>query len=238
LFAAADSVAITYDGKSGFTIQYNAKRVKYLAKLYYDAIAKAPVDYQTYMYIKYKQWEKNNKGKGDKAALLPGFKIHLIKTLISKENGGYFTHIISIPYYLKIKVLQIKQGKYVSPPRYYPAGLTIPKTVLTAKVEDILKGEERFKGLNTINITILANWLPGAEKFFKVGEEYFVPLKPFNCFNGNCEGFALYVLPGANHGVFLIRNNALNVRDNYFHLGNTVDWDNFKKQFTKKFMIK
>lgn len=246
LFDIADSTVEVYKSdRNNFLSKYNSSQINYLIKKYYDAIAKAPFDYQNFLEKEFKQWGIKYKN-GDANHFKPAFRIDLIKRLISKNKGEHFTKIIGIPYYIKVKILKITHDKYIS---FSPAGLEVAKTILLCKIEDVIKGREYFKNIDTVEINLLDFWIEKSNENFIEGHEYFVPLKPFNCRNGNCEGIGLapwlfdpkqdrYPPIQGNYGVYPIEAGVIQMKDNYFGFGRTVSWDIFKKLFTEKFIIK
>jgi hypothetical protein len=226
-------LALSYHKNKGLS-KIQSNNIKYVVKNYYEAISKSPTDYKKYLEEENKKW-RDNYIKSETKISKPAYKIYLIKKLISESYGEYFAELISVPYYLKVKILSIKNGNYVS---YSPEGLTVPKTVLVTKVENIVKGEERFKSGDTIEINIINSWMKNAKKFFVTGHEYFMPLRPFNCRSGNCEGVALNMLPDQNSSIYPIENNNIEIEDDYFQLGKMLNWKKFKELFSEKFIIK
>ena len=172
-FSLADSVSQNYDHIKGFTINYSASQIEHFAKKYYDANCK-PFDYRFYLHEEFTRWGQNFL-KGYTHQYKPGFKLKLIRDLITETYGKYYMEILGIPYLLRIKVIEIKHGKYVS----YSAGFTVSKTILVSKIEDIIKGDNKFTINETVNINILDIW-PVAIRKLKKGCEYVLPLRPFN----------------------------------------------------------
>lgn len=234
LFNTADSVALNYDSKKGFTKNYSTNEIKYLTKKYYKAIADSPIDFRKYMEIKYNEWaEKFVPGKRNDYK--PAFKILLIKDLISKEYGEKYTKILGIPYILRIKVLEQRHGEYISSS---PQGYTIPKTIYVAEIQDIIKGSQHFNIGDTINVNVLYTWVNIKKSFLENGKAYIIPLRPFNCLNGSCEGIALDILPDSKQIIYPINEDTVNIQNDFFEFGKHVNPGEFKKLFQEKYTIK
>jgi len=208
---------------------YTNQEAFYLAEQYYKAKAEDPIGFYNYQNNKRKEFEENkNVNKSD--LMLPE-KVGIIYRIISSKYGRAFTDIIVIPWYLKVYVIDIKHGEFKS-----SIG-TLGKTYLVAKVEEVIKGKDFFKEGEIIEVNFLGNWLSDAGKQFEKNKSYFMGLREWNCYNGNCTEIALYVFPDKDHGIYPIEDGHVIAPNNYFGIENNLPWSMFKSEFVKKYIL-
>jgi hypothetical protein len=211
---------------------YSDSEVLALAEEYYKAKADDPIGFHFYEKGKQKEFEENlSKKTVSKDELMFPEKVGLVYKIISSKYGRNFTETIGIPWYLKVNVLDIKQGKFKS-----SIGI-LGKTYLVARIEEVIKGEKFFKQGDTIEINYLANWLSDANKKFENNKSYFLGLREWDCYDGNCTEIALYVFPDKNDGIYPIENGYVIAPDNYFGIEDDLGWSKFKSEFIKKYIL-
>jgi len=222
------------DNKEGLfkSKQYTNQEVYDLAQKYYQAKAEDPIGFHFYLENKMKEFEEKFKNKTVKQSeLMTPEKVGVIFKIISSKYGRSFTEIIGIPWFLKVQVLDIKQGKFNS-----SVGI-LGKTYLVAKVEEVIKGQNIFKEGDTIEINYLSTWLSDANKQFEKKKTYFTGLREWNCYNGNCTEIALYVFPDEDDGIYPIENEHVTAPGNYFGIKDNIQWPEFKSEFVKKYVL-
>lgn len=210
---------------------YSKEEAFFLAKEYYKAKAEDPIGFHKYLHNednKFIEYYKKNKSLIE---LRPSTRVGIIYKIISSQFGKEFTEIIGVPWYLRIRVLDIKEGKFKS-----SLGI-IPKVFLIAEIEEVLKGINFFKERDTIEINILNYWVTNASKSFEKSRSYFVGLHEWNCHTGDCKDIALNIFPDSNYGIYLIDNDFVVAPKNYFGFADILQWGEFKEEFNNKYII-
>lgn len=212
--------------------QYTIEEVYALAQKYYQAKAEDPIGFHFYLNNKMNDFEEKVKNKTvSQSELMTPEKVGIIFRIISSKFGRSFTEIIGIPWFLKVQVIDIKQGEFNS-----SIGI-LGKTYLVAKVEEVIKGQNIFKEGDTIEINYLSSWLSDANKRFEKNKTYFTGLKEWNCYNGNCTEIALYVFRDVDDGIYPIENGHVIAPGNYFGIKDNMQWPDFKSEFVKKYVL-
>ena len=233
-FSEADEYYKKYATNKSINESYSSEDALKLAKKFYKAKAEDPYGFRNYL----RKLARIRDEKFRNTRVLEpkgGVKVRLIKNLISEKMGDRFVAIIEIPFYLKIKVLEIESGKYISKE---DERIVAPTTIIKAEIEEIIKGEKFFKKNSIIDVNLINQWMSGTNKFFEVNKEYFIPLEPWNCYEDECTGLRLSFLPDNDYGIYPIENEVLKTNDDYFGFGNQVDWSTFKESFISTYIIK
>ena len=210
---------------------YSDSEVLTLSKEYYKARAEDPTGFHVFEKEKSKEFENQlNKTKSTNELSFPQ-RMGIIYRIISSKYGRAFTDIITIPWFLNVQVLDIKYGKFNS-----SVGV-LGKTYLVVKIEDVIKGKNFFKEGDTVKINYLSNWLNDTNKKYEKGKNYFVGLREWNCYDGNCTEIALYVFPDKDNGIYPIENGHVIAPENYLGIKDNLPWSEFKNQFIKKYIL-
>ena len=107
---------------------------------------------------------------------------------------------------------------------------------MKALIEDVLKGEIQFTKGSIISIEYLSQWLGESSKQFQVDKSYFIPLRPWMGTKGFL-GWTLNFLPDNNFAIYEIENEVVKTPENYFDIETETNWADFKKLFTKKYIL-
>ena len=209
--------------------QFTDEKINKLLEEYYNVKAEDPEGFSKYQHLKRNEFEIRNKTNPTTKELMIPEKIGIIYRIIVSKYGKNNTDLFLTPWFLKIKVIDIKSEKLNN-----PEGPT-SKSYLLAEVLDVIKGQKKFNTGEIIRIYFLQDWLH--DKKFEKNKSYFVPLKQSNCYYGNCEEVGLVMFPDNNWGVYPIENNELIASDNYFGFPDKIDWTNFKKNFITHFTL-
>lgn len=213
--------------------KFNTDEKKNIAKLYYRAIANDPLGFNKFNLIKFREWKKRRKaGSLTLHDIKPGMKIKRLKEVISSYYGETFTKVISIPYYLNVKIISRKDSVYVSNNKF-----NFPWIILKVEVQEIIKGSGMFKKSEIIEVNILSNWMTGKHEFFKIGSNYFMPIKFWNFKNYVKKKYALAFISINDDSIYPIdKNNVIrNICDFFFNKTN-MNWDEFKQKFVKNYI--
>jgi|GEM_PF-3025726 len=229
-----------YNGKDNFVKNYSANEIDTLTKKYYIATSEDPIGFKLKIegeYYGLDSLARNNKGLT--ISHIP--KIGLMKEIISSKYGKNFSEIISVPYYLKVTIISdsgsIFEGPINTRVKNNPHNIfRTSQGNLLAKVEDVIKGKRFFKVGQNIIISYLTFWIAEGRKFFQKGKTYFIPLKPWGLLQGYSK-ITIDILPDNNYAIYPVENGSISTPGNYFGFGETEDWNLFKQEFTKKYIL-
>ncbi len=191
---------------------------------------------ETYNYIGTKFQEADQKFKssgGNNFIAPPAVKLRVIKESIDKIYGENYSELLIVPYYFRVKVLNIDKNGY-----YKSDKLSFKKTILTCKIQEVIKGSQQFKAGEEIKISLLNNWDVGP---FYIGEEYFFPVKPWNCKDGSCTEYTINLFNNSmkvcdiKYDIYPIINDKIENTE-YFHI-NASEWSKFLNEFKRKYLI-
>lgn len=200
----------------------------------YDLYSNHWIETRNFISLKYEDAKKGfEESKGNLFVQLPAVKIRVLKETIDRILGKHFSEIIIVPFYFRVKILQIdNKGVYQS------GGRKFGTTILTCEINDIIKGNSFFQNGEKIKITYLRGW--GVAPF-EVGSEYFIPVKPWNCKEGNCSGYTINLFDNDiyvgsyQYENYQIKNNEIK-NASYFGI-TTSNWNDFLKEFKNKYII-
>lgn len=233
-FSSVQKYHSTYNIDQTISDKISIQETEELYEKYYFAKAKDPIGFRNYV----RELAKNRKEKFIETGELeksPGWKVHIIKKLIADKFGGEFAEMMDVPFFLHIKILDIKPGIYESE---VDKMIVAPKTIILAEIIDIIKGKDFFVKGDMIEINIINQWMAGAKSFFEINKEYFAPIEPWECFEDNCLSIRLSFLPDENFGIYPIENEFIRTNGNYFGINEFTKWTEFKREFLDKFIIK
>lgn len=136
-----------------------------------------------------------------------------------------------LPYYVKLIVQNYIKAKVTKKEtrHYKDEEWNYDYPAYEAVVTEILKGNLNPGDNFTFDATTLLE--PNPEDFV-VGEEYFMPLDALadTSYYGN--DYSLYIFTEYdNDAQYLVKNNILYDKDNFWGLGTEVPWDKFKQAF-------
>jgi len=213
---------------------FSKEQSKEILQKFYKVKAYDPIGLFNYFTEEYKVIIKKTKatGKNSKEKRAPYRKKKLADEL-AKIYGKKFMDIIDVPYFLRIKILSKVNSIYISPGPPESKYGTIQMKVM---IDDVIKGKSVFSKGSIITIEYLTRWLKESPKQFKVGGSYFVPIRPWMGTKGFL-GWTLNFLPDNNFSIYEIHNDSINTPGNYFDIGTEMNWADFRKLFTKKYIL-
>lgn len=200
----------------------------------YDLYSNHWLETHNYIDLKHQNAQKEFRDtKGNIFAKPPSVKIRVLKETIDKILGKHYAEIIMVPFYFRVKILQIdNNGVYESGTRKFG------KTILFCEIMDIIKGKSFSPSEEKIEISYLRGW---AVAPFEVGSEYFIPVKPWNCSEGKCSEYTINLFDNSidsssnQYDIYLIKNNEIK-NATYFGIP-TSNWDDFLKEFRNKYIF-
>jgi len=218
----------------GLKYTFNRELSEDILQKYYKVKAEDPIGLFNYITEEYEVIINRTiaSGKNSTEKRTP-FRKRELKEELSKIYGENFMEIIDVPYFLRIKVIQKSKSIYVSPGPPESKYGTFEMKVL---IEDVLKGEIQFTKGSIISIEYLSQWLGESSKQFQVDKSYFIPLRPWMGTKGFL-GWTLNFLPDNNFAIYEIENEVVKTPENYFDIETETNWADFKKLFTKKYIL-
>ncbi len=152
--------------------------------------------------------------------------------------------LLAAPYLVKAIIVGSRTYQYVAQKEPNGYEITVPRTDITAIIEDVLQGNGQLSKGDTITFYYLPEWRP-TKWNFQDGETCLVPLYPLS-YQGQTNFQLLTSLEekGNENGIsdeeterdttfsygrYPIRNGDLIDRDNHFGFGISIRWNNFKK---------
>jgi len=205
-----------------------------MRKMYF-AIAEDPVGYENYIYKKQIEWKDNIKKDNINIAKPKfGMVIGEIQKLIEKKYSNKFLRLIRIPFFLRVKVIDISKKNYTIKGEGHRN-----QTELIGKVEEVIKGENHFKNGEIVSF-MYRNHLTDNIRVndFIIGSSYFIPLSIASPQTFKETGFKGLVVQFLDENIsYLIKNQILKTIGNYLKISEDVGWSNFKKQFLEKYTI-
>lgn len=232
--------SLRYNGKDDFIKSYSGNEIDTLTKKYYKAICENPVGFKVRIENEYNKYDSLARSKhGLPYGFIP--QVGLMKEVISSKYGKNFTEIISVPYYLRVKIVgdsgSIYEGPINSKIKNNPHNIfRTSQGNLFAVIEDVIKGNKFFKIGQKITISYLTFWIAKGGKFFEKGKTYFIPLKPWDSFHAYSK-LTIDILPDKDYAIYPIENDIISTPNNYFGIGKTTYWKVFKKAFQGKYIL-
>ena len=233
LFNQLDSCYTIYE-KSNKSLNFNQDETNKMIKSIYELYSLHWIDVNAFIDKKVKQKEKLNKESQGQTSLQKPV-LSMLRKELNKSKGKHFFEIITAPYYLKTKILNINHDKvYKSDNGLYP------KTTMICEIIEVIKGPYMFKAGEQIEVSYLNNW---NLKEYEKGKIYFMPIRPWDCKNGTCNEYTINLFPttdnisieGGPFGIYPIENNEVKNAD-YFNISDS-NWNNFTKKFKEKYIM-
>lgn len=231
-----DKLTLRYKGKKEISKNYTNDEIDTLTKKYYKAMIEDPIGLKTKVDEDFQKWSSDARSiRGLPQDLKPAIKLRIMREIIAKKYGANFAEIISVPYYLKIKIVGDSGSIYQSPEN--SGDIRVGQANYFGVVEDVIKGEKVFKINQKIIISFLSFWIADSRKTFIIGKTYFIPLKPWDSYH-NYSKLTINIFPDNNFAIYPIENDKIITAGNYFGTGELTDWKIFKEDFINKFILK
>lgn len=203
----------------------------FLMKLY-DAMSEDQEKF--YSYLEERSVEHNEKVK---KGIIPKNEfsfthyVRFIKDKISEKYSRDYVDCISIPYFLKVRV----EDKNIFIHKCKVDPLTQSMVKITVKIEEVIKGEKKYKAGQIISILYENNWERTSYGFEK-GNSYLVPVRIIDSKFSDIKGEMVCTLSDYNI-CYPIINDIIEIPNDIFGLGKTINWNHFRTQFTSKYMF-
>ncbi len=237
-----DQYSLRYNGERDFVKNYSDKEIDTLTKEYYRAINNDPVGMKLKLGIEFQKWDSvARKIHGLPKELKPGVKLRMTREIIGSKYGENFANIISVPFYLEVEIIGDSSSIYeglINSRRGYSQRNIIRKgqANLFAIVKEVIKGNKFFKSGQKIIISYLSFWIAEGRKTFEKGKTYFIPLKPWDSPYSHSK-LTIDILPDKAFAIYPIIDNKILTPGNYFGIGDSTNWSEFNKEFTKRYIL-
>ena len=140
-----------------------------------------------------------------------------------------FRRILTTPYFLKIKIVS-KEAKTLST----LDGIPTDQVHLYGIIEEVVKCGRKFRQGDKIFFKYIDRQPENKDKY-KIGETYFIPFRVITKETSAFEGlFVQFYSIGDD--VYLVKDDKIFIPDNFFLLGEKIDWEIFKNEFTDKYL--
>ena len=204
-------------------------------KLIYEAYAYSPIEFRKELLQWTSQWCSTGvKGVKPPIGIKPGRRLRELKEHLAKKYGWEYVRFLETPYFMKVKIIDIKYSTYAFERGDKQFQLT--KINLIATILDVIKGKEFFSTGDTITISYLPFWFrKSTPPNFEINQIYALPLKHWSYQNNRGYNELMLKLNGL-HTLYKIENNIV-YSPLIFEKSPLKSWDIFKYEFKQKFLI-
>ncbi|MFH0733856.1 MAG: hypothetical protein V1773_04720 [bacterium] len=227
-----DSLVENFAEKKGFTKTFSDKEIFDITKIFYTLIKDNPVEYMSYIYEEHKRVDQEIRQGKNNLKNLPKYKLGKLNILITNQYGKKFAEILGNPYFLRVRILKITPWIYHS----ISANSDFKAFSMECQIEEVVKGENRFKVNDVVTINLLAYWLEEINSIFEINKSYFLPVKTWGCYDGFCEKLAINPFSDENGAIYPIIEEIVYTTKNYFNIGEKTNWEEFKTKFKEKYI--
>src|SRR5690554_6590028 len=232
LFNKLDSDYVRYE-QNYYNLNLSQKELDTLVKQIYELYSFHWLKSQDFSH---KRREQNEKEFYESSGKIPLHKpvLGMIRRKIDENKGENYFDIITVPYYFKLKILEIDHfRKHKSGGDYYP------KTTMLCEIIETVKGEHLFNDGDKIELNYLNHWDVGK---YEEGEIYFMPVRPWNYKDPTNIEYSPNLFPvdklsmeGGSFGVYPIENNIIKNAE-YFQIQDK-EWKVFLRKFKDLYIL-
>ncbi len=226
-----DNFSLRYRNKNEISKTYSGDEIDTLTKKYFKAITEDPIGVKIKRDKDFQKWSSS----GNPKEIKPAVKLRMMREIIANKYGTNFAEIISVPYYLKVKIVGDSGSVYISPENNRE--LRVGQANYFGIIEDVIKGNNFFKVNQKITISFLSFWVAESKRTFEVGKSYFIPLTPWDSYH-NYSKLTIDILPDNNFANYPIQNGEISTPGNFFGIGSSTNWETFRNYFINKFILK
>jgi len=206
------------------------KDIENILRKLYLAIADDPEGFENYIVRRYHKQAndfKANKVIATKPTI--GNIIGLIQFKIAEKYSKEFVSLITTPYFFRVKIKNKSSSIYIDREGRYHE-----QTIINGEIEDVVKGEKRFKKGQNIIFMYLNSM--NCSRNFEIDKSYFIPIRVSTMENSNYEGLTLQWFDC--NTTYQIENEIIKIPGNYFKIAEEASWKDFKRLFSSKYLIK
>ena len=199
--------------------------------LLFYSYSKVPQEFRQIRLNEIKLWkDKVINNEIPKNSVNPSVRLSMLKEKLAEVYGWEYVRFMETPYFLKVKVLDIRGGMYENPE---DEKVSLPEVVLKVEIMDVVKGGEAFDIGKELSIGYLPHWFryhvaPNINK----DEIYAIPVRYWTSEYAESEyALDLYGL----HTLYKVENNIV-ISPLEPEKSPNINWADFKKEFSQKFL--
>ena len=235
-FKAVDDFDSFFNDSLGWRKEFTENEIMEVSKKWYNAIYKKPVKYDLYFHNLHDVWEEKVKIEREKYLhKRPGLQLGRLSRKITEYTNVAFSELLRVPYLFRIRVKKFETSNY------YSEDLkgNLRQTDMIVEIEDIIKGREYFSIGDSLKVSFFGHWFHGAteEQYFKVDSTYFLPVNLFRIENEYTFQYKIQMLSDYNFAVYPIIDEVVKTPKDYFGIGETSNWKDFKSFIKENYAI-
>ncbi len=220
---------------ANLTKQSNDIEVQRMMKSFYKARFDDPVAWDKELYLRHQKWvQRIKEGIARKKEMKPAIVVSKIKEKIDAKYGVNYSEIVSIPYYLKVKIIKIDDVVWKSKVK---KNLKAKQSILTCQIEEKIKGNSLLEVGDEIKINYLKWWREECKQPLKVGKSYFIPVTYWWQYDEEEFPFTFKNFDDGYYGIYPVDKNEISVSRFFLGSEKKMSWKEFKKSFTKKYVV-
>lgn len=242
-FNNVDYFCSFYSDTMGWEKNFSFEEIKNLSDEYYNVIYNHYTEYYFYLKMLHKNWGNNLKKYKKIIDKKPGVKLGIIRRKIAEYYSPSYSELLTIPYLLRVKVLQFDESFYYPEDENLKNVLKngrLKQTDMVVKIIDIIKGQNHFNVNDTIVISFFWAWFSECynHRKFEVDQSYFIPIGIFRVENINKYQYSIKMLSDNNCTVYPIDSEIVKTPGDFFNTGEENTWKTFKESLIKNYIIK
>jgi len=235
-FRAVEQFDYFFNDSLGWQKEFTDEEVLDISQKWYRAIYKSPVEYDLFFHQLHAEWEIKVVAAREKYLIRrPGLQLGRLNRKLTEYTTRAYTELLRVPYLFRVKVKKFGKSPYQSK----SMELKTSQTDMIVIIEDIIKGEEYFNIGDSLMVSFFGAWFHGAreEQYFKVDATYFLPVGLFRIEDRNNFQYKIHMLPDNNFAVYPIIGEMVETPGDFFGVGETSNWEDFKRIIKEKFII-
>lgn len=215
--------------------QGNDLELEKVMKALYSARDIDPIAWDKELYNRHQNWKKRvQEGVADRNEKKPAIVVGNIKKRIDDKYGKNYSEIISVPYFVKVRILKIEDTVWESK---VEKNLKAKQTNLTCIVEEKLKGNAKMEVGKELEISFLKWWRNACEEKIVVGESYLIPVTYWWQAENSVFPLTFKNFDDGFNGIYPIKNEIVDVSEIFFGKKESFPWREFKNRFISKYVL-
>lgn len=230
-----DQFDTTELSSNGLFKQGNDLELEKVMKALYLSRDIDPIAWDKELYNRHQNWKKRvQKGVEDRNEKKPAIVVGKIKNRIDAKYGKNYSEIISVPYFLKVRVVKIADTIWNSK---VEKNLKAKQTNLTCIVEEKLKGNKKIEVGQEVEISFLKWWRNTCEEKVEIGESYLILVTYWWQADNSVFPLTFKNFDDGFNGIYPINNEIVKISEIFFGKRDILPWSVFKNKFMSKYYI-
>lgn len=156
----------------------------------------------------------------------------LVNALMEKWHGKKKTAIMKQQYILRVKVLDEKSSKTLSTDKTVYLG----STTLICQIEEIIKGDWEFEKNEIVEIHYFPHSSDGINVDIRTNESYLLPIADWILHDDQKPTYSIVSFGKPYMQYFRIENEQILCPNDFFELGDAINWAHFVNSFKEKYL--